>query len=135
MELILKLTGEVLALVGESGSGKSVRPSQYFRCCQIMRMFLARLNFKATNYWALVIKNSKVFVVVKSVLFSGAYDILNPLHTIEKQLREAVELHSAAYFSNISEYIFELLTEFGIDSPRQRQALTPTNYQAVNVSV
>ena len=50
---------------------------------------------------------------------------LNPLHTIEKQLREAVELHSAAYFSNISEYIVELLTRVGIDSPRQRLSAYP----------
>ena len=50
---------------------------------------------------------------------------LNPLHTIEKQLREAVELHSAAYFSNISEYILELLTRVGIDSPRQRLSAYP----------
>ena len=50
---------------------------------------------------------------------------LNPLHTIEKQLREAVELHSAAYFSNISEYILELLTRVGIDRPRQRLSAYP----------
>ena len=75
-----------------------------------------------------------MFVEVKSVLFSGAYDIFDPLHTIEKQLREAVELHSAAYFGNISEYIVELLTRVGIDSPRQRLSAYPTSYRAATAA-
>ena len=55
-----------------------------------------------------------------SFIFQEPMTSLNPLHTIEKQLREAVELHSAAHFSSITEYIVELLTRVGIDSPRQR---------------
>ena len=113
--------GEVLALVGESGSGKSV---------------------SALSILSLLPKNAKIAGSVKlqgnelvgssqkelrrvcgsqvSYIFQEPMTSLNPLHTIEKQLREAVELHSATLSDNVKDYIIELLVRVGIDNPRQR---------------
>ena len=113
--------GEVLALVGESGSGKSV---------------------SALSILSLLPKNTKISGSVKlqdnelvgssqkelrrvsgsqvSYIFQEPMTSLNPLHTIEKQLREAVELHSAKLSNNVKDYIVELLVRVGIDNPRQR---------------
>jgi len=55
-----------------------------------------------------------------SYIFQEPMTSLNPLHTIEKQLREAVELHSATLSDNVKDYIIELLVRVGIDNPRQR---------------
>ena len=113
--------GEVLALVGESGSGKSVSALSTLSLLPNNADISGSIKLQGKELVGIShnelksVRGSEV-----SFIFQEPMTSLNPLHTIEKQLREAVELHSAAHFSSITEYIVELLTRVGIDSPRQR---------------
>lgn len=118
--------GEVLALVGESGSGKSVSALSILSLLPNNADVSGSIKLQGNELLGISHKELKsVRGSEVSFIFQEPMTSLNPLHTIEKQLREAVELHSAAYFSNISEYIVELLTRVGIDSPRQRLSAYP----------
>jgi len=118
--------GEVLALVGESGSGKSVSALSILSLLPNNADVSGSIKLQGNELLGISHKELKsVRGSEVSFIFQEPMTSLNPLHTIEKQLREAVELHSAAYFSNISEYIVELLTRVGIDCPRQRLSAYP----------
>ena len=118
--------GEVVALVGESGSGKSVSALSILSLLPNNADVSGSIKLQGIELLGISHKELKsVRGSEVSFIFQEPMTSLNPLHTIEKQLREAVELHSAAYFSNISEYILELLTRVGIDRPRQRLSAYP----------
>ena len=118
--------GEVLALVGESGSGKSVSALSTLSLLPNNADVSGSIKLQGKELVGISHKELKsVRGSEVSFIFQEPMTSLNPLHTIEKQLREAVELHSAAHFSNITEYIIELLTRVGIDSPRQRLGAYP----------
>ena len=118
--------GEVLALVGESGSGKSVSALSTLSLLPNNADVSGSIKLQGKELVGISHKELKsVRGSEVSFIFQEPMTSLNPLHTIEKQLREAVELHSAAHFSNITEYIIELLTRVGIDSPRQRLSAYP----------
>ncbi len=113
--------GEVLALVGESGSGKSVSALSILSLLPNNANVSGSIRLQGKELVGISHKDLKsVRGSEVSFIFQEPMTSLNPLHTIEKQLREAVELHSAVHFSEISEYIVELLTRVGIDSPRHR---------------
>ena len=118
--------GEVLALVGESGSGKSVSALSTLSLLPNNADISGSIKLQGKE---LVGISNKELKTVRggevSFIFQEPMTSLNPLHTIEKQLREAVELHSAEHSSNITEYIVELLTRVGIDSPAQRLGAYP----------
>ena len=118
--------GEVLALVGESGSGKSVSALSTLSLLPNNADVSGSIKLQGKELVGISHKELKsVRGSEVSFIFQEPMTSLNPLHTIEKQLREAVELHSAARFSNITEYIVELLIRVGIDSPRQRLGAYP----------
>ena len=118
--------GEVLALVGESGSGKSVSALSTLSLLPNNADVSGSIKLQGKELVGISHKELKnVRGSDVSFIFQEPMTSLNPLHTIEKQLREAVELHSAAHFCNITEYIIELLNRVGIDSPRQRLGAYP----------
>ena len=89
--------GETVALVGESGSGKSVTalsilkllpyPSAYHPCGKVM--------FKGKD---LLASREKTIRRVRgddiTMVFQEPMTSLNPLHTIEAQIGEILQLHS-----------------------------------------
>jgi len=118
--------GEVLALVGESGSGKSVSALSILSLLPNNADISGSIKLQGKELVGISHKELKsVRGGEVSFIFQEPMTSLNPLHTIEKQLKEAVELHSAEHSSNITEYIVELLTRVGIDSPTQRLGAYP----------
>ena len=113
--------GEVLALVGESGSGKSVSALSILSLLPKNAKISGSVKLQGNE---LVGSSQKELRRVSgsqvSYIFQEPMTSLNPLHTIEKQLREAVELHNATLSNNVKDYIVELLVRVGIDNPRQR---------------
>ena len=100
--------GEVLALVGESGSGKSVSALSTLSLLPNNADVSGSVKLQGKELVGISHKELKsVRGSEVSFIFQEPMTSLNPLHTIEKQLREAVELHTAAHFSNITEYIIE----------------------------
>jgi microcin C transport system ATP-binding protein len=115
--------GETVALVGESGSGKSVS------ALSIMRL----LPYPAAHHPSGVItykgaslldaperEMRKVRGDEIAMIFQEPMSSLNPLHNIEKQIGEILEIHRGMGERAAREKVIELLTKVGIRDPEQR---------------
>ena len=122
--------GEVVALVGESGSGKSVTA--------MSSVALLGANAKVTgsiryNGQQMVGATADLLQQVRgneiSFIFQEPMTSLNPLHTIEKQLRESIELHQDPLHSltgaEIEARIIALLERVGLPDPSARLGAYP----------
>jgi microcin C transport system ATP-binding protein len=122
--------GEVVALVGESGSGKSVTA--------MSSVALLGANAKVTgsiryNDQQMVGATADLLQQVRgneiSFIFQEPMTSLNPLHTIEKQLRESIELHQDPLHSltgaEIEARIIALLERVGLPDPASRLGAYP----------
>ena len=122
--------GEVVALVGESGSGKSVTA--------MSSVALLGANAKVTgsiryNDQQMVGATADLLQQVRgneiSFIFQEPMTSLNPLHTIEKQLRESIELHQDPLHSltgaEIEARIIALLERVGLPNPASRLGAYP----------
>ena len=114
--------GKTLALVGESGSGKSITalsiarllpPSAHhpsgsinFAGADVLKMDDAALRS---------IRGARITMVFQEPMTS-----LNPLHPIEKQIGEILELHGMRSREARRARTIELLGEVGIPNPSQR---------------
>lgn len=115
--------GEILALVGESGSGKSVTalsilqllpyPAASHPSGQILLEGEDVLQMKPARLRQ--IRGNRV-----SMIFQEPMTSLNPLHSIEKQIREVLLLHRGLKGSAATERVVELLELVGIPEPRRR---------------
>ena len=119
--------GRTLALVGESGSGKSItalsivrllppsahHPSGVIDFCgeDILGMGDAELRRA---------RGARITMVFQEPMTS-----LNPLHTIERQIGEILELHGLRVESARRARVIELLEEVGIPSPAERLGAYP----------
>ena len=122
--------GEVVALVGESGSGKSVTA--------MSSVALLGANAKVTgsiryNGQQMVGASRDLLQQVRgneiSFIFQEPMTSLNPLHTIEKQLRESIELHhdprQSLTGAEIEARIIALLERVGLPDPASRLGAYP----------
>ena len=122
--------GEVVALVGESGSGNSVTA--------MSSVALLGANAKVTgsiryNGQQMVGASRDLLQQVRgneiSFIFQEPMTSLNPLHTIEKQLRESIELHQDPRQSltgaEIEARIIALLERVGLPDPASRLGAYP----------
>jgi len=120
--------GETVALVGESGSGKSVT------ALSIMKL----LPYPACHHpnGAIAFKSQELLHLPEreirdvrgndiTIIFQEPMTSLNPLHTIEKQLREILLLHKGLTGKAARNRIIELLTQVGIPDPEGRLASYP----------
>src|SRR5699024_1448018 len=105
--------GEMLALVGESGSGKSLTalsllnllPEGCLRQAQQLSLNgKDLLNLTELEQYAL--RGSDI-----SMIFQEPMTALNPLHTVEKQIAEALVLHQKTNKKQIKNNIIELLSK------------------------
>ena len=115
--------GQTLALVGESGSGKSVTANS----------ILKLLPYPAASH-----PNGEIFFNGENLLDADEADLrrvrgrnitmifqepmtsLNPLHTVEKQIGEILELHGDVKGETARRRIIELLGKVGIRDPETR---------------
>ncbi len=122
------MPGEVMALVGESGSGKSVTansilkllpyPSASHPSGQIL--FDGRDMLKASEPELRHVRGNDVTMIFQEPMTS-----LNPLHSIETQIGEILELHHGINGQAVRTRTLELLNQVGIREPEKRLKAYP----------
>lgn len=122
------MPGETLALVGESGSGKSLTAHAilrllpypaashphghiYFQGMDLLQMPLSQMQN---------IRGNKI-----GMIFQEPMTALNPLHTVEKQLREAIRLHRSLDKASLREEVLTLLRKVKIVDPESKLKAYP----------
>jgi microcin C transport system ATP-binding protein len=120
--------GETLALVGESGSGKSVSALSIVKLLAYPPashpsgeiLFKGKDVLKASEDELRQIRGNDITMVFQEPMTS-----LNPLHTIEQQIGEILELHGRASGAAVRPRVIELLTKVGIPNVEERLTAYP----------
>jgi microcin C transport system ATP-binding protein len=120
--------GETVALVGESGSGKSVT------ALSVMKL----LPYPAARHpsGSVLFKGRELLTMPEdeirhvrgndiTIIFQEPMTSLNPLHTIEKQIREILLIHQGLAGEKATARIVELLGQVGIPDPEGRLGSYP----------
>ncbi|TPI42709.1 ABC transporter ATP-binding protein [Mesorhizobium sp. B3-1-9] len=115
--------GETVALVGESGSGKSVSALSVLKLLPYPAAShpSGKILFGGTDLLAM---NEKALRGVRgnkiTMIFQEPMTSLNPLHTIEQQIVEVLQLHQGMRDQAARARTLELLNEVGIRDPQKR---------------
>ncbi len=118
--------GETVALVGESGSGKSVSALSTVQLLGDSATVGGSITYNDTQMvGAPETDLRRVRGNDISFIFQEPMTSLNPLHTIEKQLRESIELHQGLRGDAVRARIIELLNQVGIHDPESRLGAYP----------
>ena len=115
--------GETVALVGESGSGKSVTALSVLQLLAYpaAKHPSGKILFKGKDLMGLSnremrsVRGNDITMVFQEPMTS-----LNPLHTVEKQIGEILELHKGLTGLDARARTIELLDQVGIRDPEQR---------------
>ena len=120
--------GEVVALVGESGSGKSVTANSILK----LLPYPAASHPSGTilfNGRDLMAADDAVLRDVRgddiTMIFQEPMTSLNPLHSIEKQIGEILDLHQGIKGPAARQRTLELLNQVGIREPEKRLSAYP----------
>ncbi|MCZ4074714.1 MULTISPECIES: ABC transporter ATP-binding protein [Rhizobium/Agrobacterium group] len=122
------MPGEVVALVGESGSGKSVTANSILKLLPYPAAShpSGKILFDGKDMLTLperalrAVRGNDVTMIFQEPMTS-----LNPLHTIERQIGEILELHQAITGSEARARTLELLLQVGIREPEKRLKAYP----------
>lgn len=115
--------GESLAIVGESGSGKSVLTKSFMGLLdangwidsgQIIYNGNNIAKYKSEKEW-LSIRGKEIAMVFQEPMTS-----LNPLKSIGKQVKEALELHQGLRGEAAKKAVLDILDDVGIPNPERR---------------
>ncbi|MGC2823102.1 MAG: ABC transporter ATP-binding protein [Pseudolabrys sp.] len=120
--------GETMALVGESGSGKSVTALSVMKLLPYPAAHHPSGSIKFQGRELLTMPEQQIREVRGNditIIFQEPMTSLNPLHTIEKQLREILLLHQGLGGEAARARIIELLTQVGIPDPAGRLGSYP----------
>ncbi|OCJ15215.1 microcin ABC transporter ATP-binding protein [Rhizobium sp. AC44/96] len=120
--------GEVVALVGESGSGKSVSANSILRLLPYPSashpsgeiFFKGKDLLKASDKALRDVRGNDITMIFQEPMTS-----LNPLHSIEKQITEILELHQGVSGQAARKRVLELLNQVGIREPEKRLKAYP----------
>jgi microcin C transport system ATP-binding protein len=119
---------ETVALVGESGSGKSITALSILKLLPYpaARHPCGSIHFKGRELLGLSeqeirhIRGNDITIIFQEPMTS-----LNPLHTIEKQIGEILDLHRGISGGAARERIVDLLGQVGIPDPASRLGAYP----------
>ena len=118
--------GETVALVGESGSGKSVTALSTVKLLGASAHVSGSITYEGRE---MIGADDETLRDVRgndiSFIFQEPMTSLNPLHTIEKQIRESIELHQGLSGQDATNRIIELLKQVGIPDPKARLGYYP----------
>jgi microcin C transport system ATP-binding protein len=118
--------GETVAIVGESGSGKSVTALSTVGLLGDNARVSGSVRYGTQE---MVGADERALRRVRgndiSFIFQEPMTSLNPLHTIERQLSESLELHQGLSGQAVRDRIVELLTKVGIRDPETRLGAFP----------
>jgi len=115
--------GETLALVGESGSGKSVSALSILKLLPYPSAShpSGSITFKGAE---LLDADERDLMKVRgndiTMIFQEPMTSLNPLHTVERQIGEILELHQNLKGDAARARIIDLLNKVGIRDPETR---------------
>ncbi|WP_187437356.1 ABC transporter ATP-binding protein [Bradyrhizobium rifense] len=115
--------GECVALVGESGSGKSVSALSILKLLPYPSAShpSGSIRFKGQE---LIDQSEQQMREIRgsdiSIIFQEPMTSLNPLHTIEAQIGEIIQLHNPTSNAQARKRTLELLTQVGIPEPETR---------------
>ncbi len=115
--------GKTLDVVGESGSGKSVTAMSVLNLIPDPpgKIVSGEINFKGTNLVGLPMEEmQKIRCNSIGMIFQEPMTALNPLHTVEKQISEILELHQGLRKQGARNKTIELLELVKIHNPEQR---------------
>ena len=118
--------GETVALVGESGSGKSVTALSTVQLLDDNAQVGGSITYAghemvgASEPELRAVRGNDI-----SFIFQEPMTSLNPLHTIERQLTESIELHQRLPGSGVKTKIIELLNQVGIRDGASRLGAYP----------
>lgn len=123
--------GESLAIVGESGSGKSVLTKSFMGLLdangwvdkgEILYKGQNIGNYRTEEEWR-TIRGKEIAMVFQEPMTS-----LNPLKTIGKQVREAIELHQGLHGEGAKKAVLKILMDVGIQEPEKRYKQYPHEF-------
>jgi microcin C transport system ATP-binding protein len=120
--------GETLALVGESGSGKSVTALSVLQLLPYPSAFHPKGSIMldgqemigASDAALREVRGGKVGMIFQEPMTS-----LNPLHTVEKQIAEAITLHRPMRGAELRARVIESLRRAGFANAESRLAAYP----------
>ena len=115
--------GETVGIVGESGSGKSVSALSVLRLLPYPSAYhpSGKIHFGGHDLLSIAperlrkIRGGRI-----SMIFQEPMSSLNPLHTIERQIAEALVLHTGCGRARARTRVLELLNLVGINNPEER---------------
>ena len=120
--------GETVALVGESGSGKSITALSVMKLLPYPAAHHPSGSIKFQGRELLTMSEQQIRDVRGNditIIFQEPMTSLNPLHTIEKQIREILSLHQGLNAGTARAKIIELLGQVGIPDPAGRLGSYP----------
>ncbi|NND19615.1 MAG: ABC transporter ATP-binding protein [Silicimonas sp.] len=118
--------GETVALVGESGSGKSVTALSTVELLPGSAEITGSITYDgAQMVGAGEAELRRVRGNDISFIFQEPMTSLNPLHTLERQLAESIQLHQGLTGDAVRTKIIELLHQVGIQDPESRLTAYP----------
>jgi microcin C transport system ATP-binding protein len=114
---------ETVALVGESGSGKSVTALSILKLLPYPQahhpagsiIYEGRELLSADENVLRQVRGNEI-----SMIFQEPISSLNPLHTVERQVGEILDVHRGMSGSQARERVLELLNQVGIRDPQER---------------
>lgn len=115
--------GECMALVGESGSGKSVTALSILKLLPYPVASHPHGQILFQNEDLLQVSESQIRGIRGnriSMIFQEPMTSLNPLHCVEKQIGETLQLHAGMSRKQARTRIIELLELVGIPEPAKR---------------
>ncbi len=118
--------GETVALVGESGSGKSVTALSTVQLLGESAKVSGSITYDGREMLGASeedlqdVRGNDI-----SFIFQEPMTSLNPLHTLERQLRESIELHQGLRGDAVRVRIIELLEQVGIRDAEARLGSYP----------
>ena len=120
--------GETLALVGASGSGKSVTAHSILRLLPYPAASHPSGSIRYAGQDLLNISEAKLRKIRGNriaMVFQEPMTALNPLHTIERQISEILQLHKGLRGAAARSRVLELLELVGIPDPAKRLKAYP----------
>jgi len=115
--------GECVALVGESGSGKSVSALSVLKLLPYPAASHPSGSIRFKGQELLSLSENRIRGIRGndiSIIFQEPMTSLNPLHTIEAQIMEIMQLHNPVSNQMARERTLELLRQVGIPDPEMR---------------
>jgi microcin C transport system ATP-binding protein len=119
---------ETLALVGESGSGKTVTAQAVLRLFPEHIIAYPRGEIRFADRDVLSMNNNQLLEIRGSeisMIFQEPMTSLNPLHTVEKQINEALYLHRGLPPSKASPIALDWLRRVGLGDPEKKMFSFP----------